>query len=231
MFIDQIKDFDQGESIVSSEFREKLNNLVEACRSNTITSVVGGQVKHGKNGTSIVINKQIIDTSETVKEDVFPFKIFTRTNPSNPLLFQARVYDKSDVLKSINLTDKLNVTGLTTYNTDGSVKESSWFSYISNDVIYLTYTIGDASATIHSYGQGDSGFNPASTAGDASSVIAISGGTQTTWRIMLGYSLSDDDGNPVLTQTWNTHVLISNGCITGKGCVYDFTSPRGAYVV
>src|ERR1700748_2533193 len=55
-----------------------------------------------------------------------PFSVTTRPNPDDPDTFQAKVFLQSNLMKSVILSDRQEITGL-----------DSWFNYdVGNDLIY-----------------------------------------------------------------------------------------------
>lgn len=150
----------------------------------------------------------------------FPFKITWRVNPSNPSLFQAMVEADSTVMLSGQPNNNLAVTGLGT-----------WFDFLSTDVIALYIVVASyvaISATIQSYGQGNTTFDPTLAAWNAgdNSYVFDDGGTppsQIGINILLGYSTPDANGNPFLVQSQFTHVLLENCSIDGEPAIFDWS--------
>jgi hypothetical protein len=150
----------------------------------------------------------------------FPFKIRVRTNPSNPALLQRMVNPDSTVMLSGKPNDNLSVTGL-----------GVWESFIANDVIALFIVVASGvamSATIQSYGAGNTTFDPNLSAWDASdqSFVFDDGGTpplQIGINILIGYSTPDAHGKPFLVQAQSTHILLEQDVIMGRAALFDFS--------
>ncbi len=137
----------------------------------------------------------------------FPWQVSIRSNPDDPSLFQASVEIESDLLKSLKANDSQNVTGLGT-----------WFDFIASDVIWLEISISSytsSSASIDSYGQGDSAFDPTAEAWTTGGYVESSDNSNPTasqivLRVLLAHSYPDPDtGAPTLVQDAFDHLLLS----------------------
>lgn len=146
----------------------------------------------------------------------FPWKVTKRAKRDEegrvlPGQFQALVSINSDILLSPKLDDNLEVTGL-----------GSWFDLISSDVIWIYVVVSDqsaTSATIQSYGQGNSGYNPTAGAWDDSGgFVQNDGGTppsQIALNQMIAYTTPDLKGNPYLIQSAFNHFEVYSRCVEG----------------
>lgn len=138
----------------------------------------------------------------------------------------ATVNKKSDLLLSLKPNDNITVTGL-----------GSPFPFIpGNDLIWIYMVVASqtvTSATIQSYGQGNSGFNPTLNAWDNSGgYVQDDGGTppdQIAANVMIFESYTDGLGNVVNKQQANTHFVIKNMCIDGQPAQFVQPSPYGRY--
>lgn len=153
-----------------------------------------------------------------------PFGISIRVNPSDPSLFQGMVNPQSDILLSPGQgSDWLACSGL-----------GAWFNLIANDVVTIFIPISSfvpASATVQSYGQGTTTFDPTLPAWDSSDngFVFDDGGTppnQAGMNIMIGYTTPDAHGKPYLIQCQTNHMLIENSNIAGRPALYEFSHRR-----
>lgn len=107
----------------------------------------------------------------------------------------------------------------------------TWFDLIANDVIALYIVVSDytaVSATIQSYGQGTTTFDPTLAAWDSgdNSYVFDDGGTpskQIGINILIAYSTPKGDGSPYLVQAQFDHLLLENCDIEGQPAIYDFS--------
>jgi hypothetical protein len=157
-----------------------------------------------------------------------PWQVTVRADPANPGQFQAMVNVNSDLLNSLAPDDYATVTGLGT-----------WFPLIANDVIWLELAIGGlfaTSATIKSYGMGNSEFDPAITnPWSTNSFVQNDGGSppdgpnQTFAIFLVAYATPDSNGNPYLVQACSTHLVMENRNINSLAAVFPGPSPYRRY--
>ncbi len=120
------------------------NQLIDYVRSITLSKGDGYYIHRTMAGTTIKPR----GGNGGLTQDSHPFKVYTRTNPDNPALFQAKVELNSSLMKSIKADDRQIITGL-----------DEWFDYTpGGDFIWLEITLngygGTTAATINSYGLG-----------------------------------------------------------------------------
>lgn len=134
--------------------------------------------------------------------------------------YQAMVNPDSTLMLSNKPNDNLAITGLGT-----------WFNFIANDVVALyiiVATYAATSATIQSYGVGNTTFDPTLSAWQPSdnSYVFDDAGTppsQIGINILLGYSTPDSLGKPYFVQAQFNHLLLENCTIDGFPAIYDFS--------
>lgn len=225
--IDQLKEASPKEEYrISGATWNLLRNILRSLhRGDNVNS--SPTVKRNQNGNA-GFTLEVIPTPPGVISSV-PFGVSWRINPNDPSgnTYQAMVNVDSDLLLSLKPTNNMTVTGL-----------GSWFDFIPNDVITLWIPVTDGvpqSATIQSYGQGTTTFDPDANAwasGDNSYVINGGSGTaeQTGINVMLAYSIPrTDNGKPYLIQCITTHLRLEWGAIDGLGAYFPFSAPSRRY--
>lgn len=187
----------------------------------------------------------------TNKEADHPFKVYIRSNPDNPALYQARVSYNSSLLKSIRPDDKQEITGLSSEANDGNSDED-WFPFDSgDDFIWLEISLNDdysvASATISSWGQGsDPNWTPSKNPGEDDGPFTYSVDyddydnaifTQKKARLQIFQSNTLIDGSISNRQLLNSHLLMISETYygdtdDGKASIYTVrpTPYAGPYI-
>ena len=144
-----------------------------------------------------------------------PFQIIVKNNGthSSPV-WQAGVLSGS-LYKSANWEDRQTVTGLL-----DDAQTTGWFDVILEDCIWLeiTWASGTMSATIHSWGQGDSWDDFAAMVVFASDASPA----QTKALFPIGFTHASTAGvpTPEVTQSLCSDLLLANACFKGKACRY-----------
>lgn len=206
--------------------------LKKEVAANRLGNGVGYCLKRTGAGTTLSIKTGKGSSSDPV----FPFKIYVKnfgTVPATPI-WKAGVEYNSSLFKSLKPNDKQTITGLLSED-----YSTGWFDLITADAIWLG-VIFDVNANItwariDSWGQGNE-FNIDAAAWDDSAgkkpYVADDGAEEDpfhqTSRLLLGYTVAGNEGEPVLTQCVSSHQVLRNCCINGRAARYPF-SHQGVY--
>jgi len=152
-----------------------------------------------------------------------PFLVKTRKN-SQSGLWEAYV-NFGDLLNSLQPDDNTTITGLET-----------WIPLDANDVLWIEITISNYSiigATLHSYGLGDSEFDPTAAPWDNGGFVQDDNGTppkQISASCIIAQSEPDTNGSPSVTQKLFSNLLLMACCLDGFPAIFPFPSPYGRYI-
>lgn len=205
-----LKRFEGNQPLDKQLTADRLNTILDFICMNTVRFGRGVRGTRTLGGTTINVRNQIAQADASPN----PFEVTTRTNPSNPALYQASVYWDSSLLKSIKPNDRQTITGLADAPAPTGDGNMNWFPLLGNDLIWLeiktptTFGIID-SATIASYGLGsnptwDYHVDPSTSEGPFTYNVTTSGVgnifTQTSARIPIARSVAGPSGEPIVTQ-------------------------------
>ena len=149
-----------------------------------------------------------VGTSESA-----PFQIQTKNaGTSEDPVWKAGVTSGSLFL-SPKWDDRKTISGL--LNDDLTV---GWNDLLANDAFWLelVWTGITLSASIKSFGASGEWSDFADMVEFASS----SSPAQTKAKFPIGYSIADSEGNPSITQSLHSNLLLTNACFAGKACLY-----------
>jgi hypothetical protein len=213
--------FEKGKPIWQQITAAKLNAIVDYIRKITVipSSTIG--VRQIAGGTELTA---LVGRGGGSSSFNHPWKVSVRPKADAEGEFEAMVNSNSYLLQSLQPDDDQTVTDLGT-----------WFDFIANDVIWIEITIdaGEITgASIDSYGQGDSTFDPTADAYTSGAFVEDDGGSplsQTKARMIIAYSVPDGDGNPTLTQVAFNHVVMRYFCLLGISTGFPMPSPYGRY--
>lgn len=212
--------FEQGRSLREQFTARRMNDMQ---RSIPVIRYSGGGARVSHLGNQVFVQTPRRQSNISAP---FPFQVLTRPKKGSPGSFEAKVELHSDLMKSGQPNDNLTITGLDT-----------WFAFIATDVICVSIDVTDlvpSGATIRSYGQGNTTFDPTFPAWDPTmdGYLVSDGGdpaAQAGAFILIASSVPDDHGNPKLTQHQFTHMLLEEKCIAGISSIFDW-SHRSRYV-
>lgn len=226
-FLDPLQPFDANKSLASQMTVARMNGIMSTIREGQLVPGVGNTLSRVGGGVAVNSRRQ---RGGGVKP--FPFQVLWRPNPDDPSgnTFQAMVNVESDLLQSLRPDDNLTITGL-----------GSWFDFIPNDVIALyivvdpsSYPYVATSATIQSYGQETTIFDPTKDAWsmDDDSYVFDDGGSppqQIGINFLIAYSTPDDAGKPFLVQACDTHLVLQMTAIDYVPALFPLPAPYRRY--
>lgn len=219
----ELKDFEIGDKLTSSKFREKLNKLVASVRSCYVQPGVGYLINRGKDGTTLNIKPGKGGSSAASDH---PFKVTVREKEGESGVYEA-IVGTGNLMKSLKPNDTQTITGLDAY-----------FDLIATDAIWLEVGFTDnavSSAQINSWGEGDS-FDVTAQAWTTDSFVEDDSATaapgeieMVVARILIAHIETPDDV-PELTQVVNTDLVMTSCAIYNRGAIYPFAT-YGTYVL
>lgn len=204
--------------------------LKKEVQSNKLGQGVGYRLNRSGAGTTLTIKPGAGGSSDAVH----PFKIYIKNlGTEETPIWKAGVEYNSSLFKSLKPNDRQTITGLLSED-----YSTGWFSLMANDAIWLGITFDvDANITwagIDSWGQSDAfDIDVAAwvSTGGKKSYVADDGSTTApfhqTSRMLLGYTIAGSEGEPVLTQSVNSHLVLRNCLIDGRVCRYPFAHYGG----
>jgi len=178
-------------------------------------------------GSNVSSSKHAADTNTSgsptspLNFQDFPFQVLWRYNPADPTknTFQAMVGLNSSLLLSSNLFDNTPITGLNT-----------WFNLLANDTIWMRatvsgYVVTPGTPTIHSFGNGDTDYNPTAAPWTTGGIVENDGASppnQTLFRKVIAVSTADVNGKPSIKQYVTTDMVIKNIFLTPEPAIYPY---------
>jgi hypothetical protein len=209
--------FEKGKPLLEQLTAEKLNAMVDLSRKNRPLASSSVNVQQTPGGCILT---SPIGRGGSSGSANHPWKVSVRPKAGFPGEFEAMVNSSSDLLQSLQPNDNQTVTGLGT-----------WFELIADDVIWIEITIdaGEVTgASIDSYGQGDSTFDPTADAYTSDAFVEDDGEaspSQIKARMLVAFT----DSNISLTQVAFNHVVMRYFCLLGISTAFPFPSPYGRY--
>jgi hypothetical protein len=193
------------------------NDLVDIVHSALITSFVGGTFERSVGGTKLL---SLAGGAAAAASQ--PFQILTQSKPGSEtgemqwgVVYTSRLYD------SPKPDDKISITGLLPETVESD--SEGWLDLMGNDAIWLTVCVDSAgettSVTINSWKNGDDFDVTADAWSGNNGFCEDDGGDPAvfqTVRKLIGYSIADAAGTPVVTQSITHDQLLRPVCVAGR---------------
>lgn len=209
--------------------RKEFDDLRRAVASSTVRGGVGYKLRRTAGGTVLDIQ-----AGKGGGSGSHPFKIFIEPKPVSGAQdpgdagYHGYVTEGS-LFKSLRPDDYTAITGLTMPNDE----EPAYFEVLPNDAIYLESAYdaqGEVTSTeIVTWGEGGT-FDPTLEAWETGAFVEGEEGGyepggvlqpyQTFSRLILGYTLANETGSPVLTQEVKSNLLLRECIIDARPARY-----------